>query len=304
MGFEQNLAFAHFGDALAEDYPGGGTQSNPPGTTNPGVSGGALVCDGSQAITFTYGADIFDPGTGDLAIAIRFIIRAGASSGDVLLHLGTDQSFSNELMVNIDSAVSRTLELGESFSSSVYCEYSGNYEVDTPLTLVWMREGNPSAWQASTAYAVGDVVQPTTSNGFKYECTAAGTTGAGEPTWPTTKGNTVVDGGVTWTCRTLWTCHLDDGSDVTGSINTLDGSYNVTGTADATLGTKYDSSGVAAPVDILWAAVWTRALTYTERSTRLNETELKNDILGGGGGSSIVPIISNLTAPQSGGMTL
>jgi hypothetical protein len=40
-----------------------------------------------------------------------------------------------------------------------------------------------------------------TGNGYYYECTTAGTTGATEPTWPTTAGNTVVDGSVTWTCR-------------------------------------------------------------------------------------------------------
>lgn len=60
---------------------------------------------------------------------------------------------------------------------------------------------DPAAWQASTAYALGDAVRPVTRNGYVYECTAAGTTGSSEPTWPTTPGNTVVDGSVTWTCR-------------------------------------------------------------------------------------------------------
>lgn len=41
---------------------------------------------------------------------------------------------------------------------------------------------------------------PTVSNGYYYKCTSAGTTGASEPTWPTTIGGTVVDGTVTWTC--------------------------------------------------------------------------------------------------------
>lgn len=55
----------------------------------------------------------------------------------------------------------------------------------------------PTAWQASTAYAVGDFVAPTTGNGHYYRCTAAGTSGSSEPTWPT-DGTTVTDGGVTW----------------------------------------------------------------------------------------------------------
>ena len=57
-----------------------------------------------------------------------------------------------------------------------------------------------TAWAAATAYALGDLVISVTSNGFWYECTTAGTSGAAEPTWPTTAGGTVVDGTATWTC--------------------------------------------------------------------------------------------------------
>ena len=58
-----------------------------------------------------------------------------------------------------------------------------------------------TAWTASHAYALGDIVIPTTNNGFWYECTTAGTSGAAEPTWPTTEGLTVTDNTVVWTCR-------------------------------------------------------------------------------------------------------
>lgn len=58
-----------------------------------------------------------------------------------------------------------------------------------------------ATWAASTAKTLGMVVRPTTSNGFFYYCTVAGTTGTSEPTWPTTVGNTVTDGGVTWKCE-------------------------------------------------------------------------------------------------------
>lgn len=61
---------------------------------------------------------------------------------------------------------------------------------------------DPNAWVASTPYSLGAAARPTTRNGFVYEVTTAGTSGASEPAWPTTAGSTVVDGTVTWTCRT------------------------------------------------------------------------------------------------------
>jgi hypothetical protein len=53
---------------------------------------------------------------------------------------------------------------------------------------------------ASSPYVVGDVVRPAAANGFLYRATTSGSTAAGLPTYPTTLGQTVVDGGVTWEC--------------------------------------------------------------------------------------------------------
>jgi hypothetical protein len=50
----------------------------------------------------------------------------------------------------------------------------------------------------STAYAVGAIVRPASANGLLYIATTAGTTAGTVPTYPTTVGQTVVDGGVTW----------------------------------------------------------------------------------------------------------
>lgn len=60
-----------------------------------------------------------------------------------------------------------------------------------------------TAWIASTVYALGAYVVPILGlqNGFRYECTTAGTSTTSQPTWPTTEGATVTDGSVTWTCR-------------------------------------------------------------------------------------------------------
>lgn len=56
----------------------------------------------------------------------------------------------------------------------------------------------PQVWEATTAYGVGQQVVPTELNGFVYAATVAGTSDAGEPTWPFVIGGTVVDDGVTW----------------------------------------------------------------------------------------------------------
>jgi len=58
-----------------------------------------------------------------------------------------------------------------------------------------------SDWAAATVYSSGSVVQPTSSGkqtGLRYVRTAGGTSGASEPDWPETVGDTVVDNGVTW----------------------------------------------------------------------------------------------------------
>lgn len=54
-------------------------------------------------------------------------------------------------------------------------------------------------WTAGRAYAAGDLVLPTASNGHYYEVTTAGTGDASEPAWPTGSGQTVTDNGVVFT---------------------------------------------------------------------------------------------------------
>ena len=60
-------------------------------------------------------------------------------------------------------------------------------------------EASQSVRQNSTTYVVGQMVIPTTSNGYVYRCTVAGTSGIAAPTWPTSNGHTVTDGTITWT---------------------------------------------------------------------------------------------------------
>ena len=54
-------------------------------------------------------------------------------------------------------------------------------EVELPDILE--RAVNATIWVEETAYSVGDVVQPSTSNGHRYVCVQAGTSDAEEPDW-------------------------------------------------------------------------------------------------------------------------
>lgn len=69
-----------------------------------------------------------------------------------------------------------------------------------------------TAWQANTAYLVGAQVVAEPRNGSYFTCTVAGTSGATQPTWPTSQPNTVTDGTVTWGfgggAPWLWTWQL------------------------------------------------------------------------------------------------
>jgi len=59
------------------------------------------------------------------------------------------------------------------------------------------------AWDSATAYSLGDIVRPsTTQNGFVFEAIRAGTSNATEPIWPDADGDTIVDSGVTWRALT------------------------------------------------------------------------------------------------------
>ncbi|HYK03787.1 MAG TPA: fibronectin type III domain-containing protein [Thermoanaerobaculia bacterium] len=54
-------------------------------------------------------------------------------------------------------------------------------------------------WSPNTNYSTGSVVSPTVANTFSYRAVTGGTSGALEPTWPTTAGTSFnTDGTVTW----------------------------------------------------------------------------------------------------------
>lgn len=74
----------------------------------------------------------------------------------------------------------------------------------------------------STAYTVGTIIRPASANGFLYQVSVAGTSGASLPTFPTVVGTTVADGTVTLTCVGKGIIVLD-AADVSWSTATFTG---------------------------------------------------------------------------------
>lgn len=66
-------------------------------------------------------------------------------------------------------------------------------------------------WLPSKPYGAGVLIRPATTRrktGFEYE-SDGGVAGPSEPKrWPTTVGDTLVDGSITWTCREMSTASL------------------------------------------------------------------------------------------------
>lgn len=89
-----------------------------------------------------------------------------------------------------------TLYLG-SLGSSRTLQASSNPGIDyitlTPTDIT-------PEWEADTVYTLGVLIQPVSGNGLIYQCTTAGTSDSGEPTWPIIGlGSTVVDNSCVWT---------------------------------------------------------------------------------------------------------
>lgn len=123
-----------------------------------------------------------------------------------------------------------------------------------------------------TAYALKDLVRPATGNGYLYECVGAGTSGTGAPTWPTTIGATVTDGGVTWSCVGRGVVVLD-AADASWASATITARYAVV--YDSTPGSNAtnpllflvdfgsDVSSTAGAFTIQWSAAGIYRLFYS-----------------------------------------
>lgn len=107
-------------------------------------------------------------------------------------------------------------------------------------------------WATLTAYAVDDIVQPTTPNDHYYRCSIAGTSGVGEPVWGTAWGENA-DGTVIWQDMglkpiVLWKTHFDAMVVYMTPLNALDA------------GAFWKDAGVR----LMYTTVWQSAHAYAK----------------------------------------
>lgn len=76
--------------------------------------------------------------------------------------------------------------------------YTAGGQTLTSKALSLVDSSTLTAWQSSTAYALGDLVRKTTDDGHVYLCVDPGTSGGSEPTWVTDKFEDTTDNTVIW----------------------------------------------------------------------------------------------------------
>lgn len=124
--------------------------------------------------------------------------------------LADSVSFVSKVIASIDfesiSASNIALALRGDDSSTTSMSKTGEAYIAYPGGLIPLSGVSPSAvivtvdptaWVATTAYTVGQIVKPTTGTHF-YKCKTAGSSGGTAPTWKT-DGTDTTDGTVTWT---------------------------------------------------------------------------------------------------------
>lgn len=151
-----------------------------------GAVGGVAV--GANAYAFSYGIGIGRDSKGDYS---GTAVGQGANGRVSGVSIGYDSKGYYD-GVSVGYYTGRSLTDYANPNKNILLGYKAGYNLT-----------QPSAWATSTAYSLGDYVRPSTANTYNYEVTVAGTSGAAQPTWPTTLGATVTDGTVTWTCVSM-----------------------------------------------------------------------------------------------------
>lgn len=184
----------------------------------------------STASTTTAAAASAGASTLSLTASIPVGTKIQTGTGGTLeYHEITVISGAGPFTATLDSTLSNAVASGAAVTASP--GYTAGGVALTSVTFNLTAAASAAAAATSTAYVVGQIVRPAASNGFVYRCTVAGTSGGSAPTWPTVIGQTVADGGVTWTC--LGTGYL--------TLNTAAAAW-ATSAIKARYGVIYDST--------------------------------------------------------------
>ena len=246
--------------------------------TGTGQPKGYTIAD-YQGITTTSGARYF-PGAGfseltfkfDAAGALTYDAKATAYQSIAIATTAPTKTFGTLLPT---SAYVGTVTIGGSVLTNVQM---GDLSIKRPVTVIHSADGTPGPYNLftgpvdvtgnltfvaedeteivrylgqtatiaaiSTAYSAGQLVYPATPNGYVYQASVGGTSSGTPPTWPTTPGNTVTDGGVTWVCVGAWTS--------TQQKPSLDLTFASTAPANATTSLQlHCTSVIYQPADVI-----------------------------------------------------
>lgn len=178
---------------------------------NPEESGGAMDPElQSRRLALAQWAEAHIKSNRDILLYADNYAEIVAVESDISLVQDTRQIFDDAIKVCYSSALSRTawdaqlVELTAEYLPLVN-RAAGGVQEQPRAAYVWRANAQliPGIVPTWTGALTGIEIVPTVPNGHRYRFVSYGTTsisGAVEPTWPTTPGAQIVDGGLTWEC--------------------------------------------------------------------------------------------------------
>ncbi len=181
--------------------------------------GGLVTCDGTRIISSPNGNATPVPAYGKSLVAISQAFSISNDISTVGLFHDNNSGWTVVNMTNDPFTTVGTFTATPGpFPPQIVQTMSGVIFLTGYGNTVWQWSGVPNApleqvtntfnaagvsnvWAPNTSYAAGNLITPSTGNGYYYMANPGGVSGNSAPTFPTTVGDTVTDGntGLTWT---------------------------------------------------------------------------------------------------------
>ncbi|RVD44218.1 DUF2163 domain-containing protein [Mesorhizobium sp. M4A.F.Ca.ET.020.02.1.1] len=196
------LAYTDWGEPLDVDLFGDGTETYQPAKFNELSAFSAQINAPIDDREFKINLDSDTPTANDIrrgrldnsTVAIGYVVPSDIANPWFYATYDFGQAGINGLVARLEMmGTEKRLEQPVGRTLTANCPFSyGDKDCGIPTRA--------DAWADSHAYALDDIVKRLTGSGiYWFKATVAGTSDVAEPTWPSTLGGTVVDGGVTWT---------------------------------------------------------------------------------------------------------